>query len=116
MAENIVPVRESDVNISNRGTSKSLSRIVCSCLSQMGDNTLVLQMLEKIILDQMGERRKARYIDETETAKGVQHSREIDEITPNSEMDSFAFSSFNSSNFHHSQATDGTNLNNAQTS
>ncbi|CAN6687257.1 unnamed protein product [Malus baccata var. baccata] len=51
--ENIVPVRESDVNISNRGTFKSLSRIVCSFLSQMGDNTLVLQMLEKIILDQM---------------------------------------------------------------
>ncbi|XP_050115360.1 uncharacterized protein LOC126593357 isoform X3 [Malus sylvestris] len=53
--ENIVPVRESDVNISNRGTFKSLSRIVCSCLSQMGDNTLVLQMLEKIILDQMSQ-------------------------------------------------------------
>ncbi|XP_009374090.2 uncharacterized protein LOC103963034 isoform X3 [Pyrus x bretschneideri] len=51
--ENIVPDRENDVNISNRGTFKSLSRIVCSCLSQMGDNTLVLQMLEKIILDQM---------------------------------------------------------------
>ncbi|KAM2053123.1 hypothetical protein ACFX1T_002805 [Malus domestica] len=53
--ENIVPGRESDVNISNRGTFKSLSRIVCSCLSQMGDNTLVLQMLEKIILDQMSQ-------------------------------------------------------------
>ncbi|XP_068315028.1 uncharacterized protein [Pyrus communis] len=53
--ENIVPVRESDVNISNRGTFKSLSRIVCSCLSQMGDNTLVLQMLKKIILDQMSQ-------------------------------------------------------------
>ncbi|KAB2605021.1 hypothetical protein D8674_037890 [Pyrus ussuriensis x Pyrus communis] len=51
--ENIVPDRENDVNISNQGTFKSLSRIVCSCLSQMGDNTLVLQMLEKIILDQM---------------------------------------------------------------
>ncbi|CAN6716867.1 unnamed protein product [Malus baccata var. baccata] len=64
----------------------------------------------------VGERRKARYIEETETAEGVQHSHETDEITPNSEIDSFAFSSFNSSNFHHSQATDGTNLNNAQTS
>ena len=38
--------------------------------------------------------------------EGVQHSRETDEITPNSEMDGFASSSFNPSNYQHSQATD----------
>ncbi|KAL3536032.1 hypothetical protein ACH5RR_004493 [Cinchona calisaya] len=39
--------------ISNRATFRSIARVVCSCLSQIGDNNLVLQMLEKIILDQM---------------------------------------------------------------
>ncbi|XP_048423923.1 uncharacterized protein LOC125468234 [Pyrus x bretschneideri] len=66
--------------------------------------------------DVKGEKRKARYIEETESAEGVQHSRKTDEITPNSKMDSFASSSFNPSKFQHSLATDGTNLNSAPTS
>ncbi|XP_022888460.1 uncharacterized protein LOC111403998 isoform X1 [Olea europaea var. sylvestris] len=36
---------------SNRGTYKSVTSIVCSCLSQIGDAHLVFQMLEKIIVD-----------------------------------------------------------------
>ncbi|XP_008241050.1 PREDICTED: uncharacterized protein LOC103339529 isoform X2 [Prunus mume] len=59
--EEIYPVIESDVNISkesdviilNRKALKSLTRIVQSCLSEMGDNSLVFLMLEKVILEQM---------------------------------------------------------------
>ena len=52
-AEYIYPAVENDVKISNRGTFKSLTNTVCSCLSQMGDDSLVFQILEKIILDQL---------------------------------------------------------------
>ncbi|KAK3227006.1 hypothetical protein Dsin_006868 [Dipteronia sinensis] len=51
--ENIYPAVENDVKISNRGTFKSLTNAVCSCLSQMGDDSLVFQILEKVILDQL---------------------------------------------------------------
>ncbi|XP_007027964.2 PREDICTED: uncharacterized protein LOC18598398 [Theobroma cacao] len=49
--ENICPVKESDVQISNCGTFKSLTCMVCSCLSQMGDSSVVFRILEKAILD-----------------------------------------------------------------
>ncbi|KAI9153867.1 hypothetical protein LWI28_017694 [Acer negundo] len=52
-AENIYPAIENDVKISNCGTFKSLTNAVCSCLSQMGDDSLVFQILEKVILDQL---------------------------------------------------------------
>ncbi|XP_050380757.1 uncharacterized protein LOC126797993 isoform X2 [Argentina anserina] len=48
-----VNVVEKEVNISNKGTFKSITNIVCSCLSQMGDSSLVLTVLEKMVLDQM---------------------------------------------------------------
>ncbi|KAK0587618.1 hypothetical protein LWI29_025899 [Acer saccharum] len=51
--EYIYPAVENDVKISNRGTFKSLTNAVCSCLSQMGDDSLVFQILEKVILDQL---------------------------------------------------------------
>lgn len=38
---------------SNRGTFKAVVRAVCSWLSQIGDDVLVLQMLEKIVLDEI---------------------------------------------------------------
>ncbi|KAI4300557.1 hypothetical protein L6164_033924 [Bauhinia variegata] len=38
---------------SNRGTFKSITIVVCSYLAQMGDNSLVLQIIEKAILDQI---------------------------------------------------------------
>ncbi|KAM1093577.1 hypothetical protein ACFX13_008809 [Malus domestica] len=63
--------------------------------------------------DVKGDKIKVRYIKAT--AEGVQRSRETDEITPKSEIDSFASSSLNPSNFQHSQATDGTHLNSGQT-
>ncbi|XP_034224935.1 uncharacterized protein LOC117634806 isoform X2 [Prunus dulcis] len=47
--------KESDVIILNRKALKSLTRIVQSCLSEMGDNSLVFQMLEKVILEQMSQ-------------------------------------------------------------
>ncbi|XVF07541.1 hypothetical protein REPUB_Repub06bG0147900 [Reevesia pubescens] len=49
--ENIYTVRESDVKDSNRGTLKSLTSMVCSCLSQMGDSFVVFQILEKVMPD-----------------------------------------------------------------
>ncbi|XP_022766966.1 uncharacterized protein LOC111311659 isoform X2 [Durio zibethinus] len=49
--ENIYPVIESDVKVSNCGTLKSITSIVCSCLSQMGDSSVVFQIIEKAILD-----------------------------------------------------------------
>ncbi|TQE07992.1 hypothetical protein C1H46_006400 [Malus baccata] len=63
--------------------------------------------------DVKGDKIQVRYIKET--AEGVQRSRETDEITPKSEIDSFASSSLNPSNFQHSQATDGTHLSSGQT-
>ncbi|PRQ44133.1 putative pre-rRNA-processing protein IPI1/Testis-expressed sequence 10 protein [Rosa chinensis] len=53
LPENVNAVMERDVNISNRGTFKSITGIVCSCLSQMGDSSLVFKILEKMVLDQM---------------------------------------------------------------
>lgn len=53
--ENINTVIERDVNISNRGSFKSVTSIVCSCLSQMGDSSLVFIILEKMVLDQMSQ-------------------------------------------------------------
>lgn len=41
------------MNISNQGTFKSITSIVCSCLSQMGDSSLVFKLLEKMVLDQL---------------------------------------------------------------
>lgn len=38
---------------SNWKTFRHVTRIVCSCLSQIGDYRLVLKMLEKIIVDQI---------------------------------------------------------------
>ncbi|XP_059668653.1 uncharacterized protein LOC132313744 [Cornus florida] len=52
LPERICPIMEKD-EISNRGTFKSITSVVCSCLSQMGDDYLVLQILEKVILDQI---------------------------------------------------------------
>ncbi|XWS59392.1 hypothetical protein CRYUN_Cryun08bG0117800 [Craigia yunnanensis] len=49
--ENIYPVRESDLKVSNHGTFKSLTSMVCSCLSQMGDSSVVFQILQKATLD-----------------------------------------------------------------
>ncbi|XVE75869.1 hypothetical protein DITRI_Ditri12bG0126200 [Diplodiscus trichospermus] len=51
LPDNICPVRESDGKVSNRGTLKSLTSMVCSCLSQMGESSVVLRMLEKSLLD-----------------------------------------------------------------
>ncbi|XP_061963933.1 uncharacterized protein LOC133688459 [Populus nigra] len=51
--ENIFPAIENNMETSNRGTFKSLTNIVCSCLSQMGDNSIVFAMPEKVILEQM---------------------------------------------------------------
>ena len=52
-AENIFPATESNMKTSNRGTFKSLTNVVCSCLSQMGDNSIVFVILEKVILEQI---------------------------------------------------------------
>lgn len=52
-AEIMHPAVESDVKISNCGTFKLLTNAVCSCLSQMGDNSLVFRILEKAILNQL---------------------------------------------------------------
>nr|XP_010315603.1 testis-expressed protein 10 homolog isoform X1 [Solanum lycopersicum]XP_010315605.1 testis-expressed protein 10 homolog isoform X1 [Solanum lycopersicum]XP_025885138.1 testis-expressed protein 10 homolog isoform X1 [Solanum lycopersicum] len=41
---------------SNRGTFKAVVRAVCSWLSQIGDDVLVLQMLEKIVLDEISQK------------------------------------------------------------
>ncbi|XVF76107.1 hypothetical protein PTKIN_Ptkin13bG0239200 [Pterospermum kingtungense] len=49
--ENIYPVTEIDGKVSNRETLKSLTSLVCSYLSQMGDSSIVLQILENGILD-----------------------------------------------------------------
>lgn len=38
---------------SNWKTFKNVTRMICSSLSQIGDDNLVLQMLEKIIVDQI---------------------------------------------------------------
>ncbi|XP_004303376.1 PREDICTED: uncharacterized protein LOC101296122 isoform X1 [Fragaria vesca subsp. vesca] len=55
LPENVNVVKEKDVNISNQGTFKSITSIVCSCLSQMGDSSLVFKLLEKMVLDQLSQ-------------------------------------------------------------
>ncbi|XP_020535669.1 testis-expressed protein 10 isoform X2 [Jatropha curcas] len=50
--ENTSPAMNEDTRISNRRTFKLLTSVVCSCLSQMGDKTLVFFILEKVILEQ----------------------------------------------------------------
>uniref|UniRef100_A0A251K4A3 Uncharacterized protein n=1 Tax=Manihot esculenta TaxID=3983 RepID=A0A251K4A3_MANES len=47
------PDIEEDMKISNHQTFKSLIRVVSSCLAQMGDNVLLLAILEKVILEQI---------------------------------------------------------------
>lgn len=51
-AEKIDPTEKHERK-SNRGTFKSVVRAVCSWLTQIGDDVLVLQMLEKIVLDEI---------------------------------------------------------------
>ncbi|KAL7198113.1 hypothetical protein ACSBR2_020602 [Camellia fascicularis] len=51
-AERSCPMLEND-EISNCGIFKSITRVICSCLSQMGDYCLVFQILEKVVLDQI---------------------------------------------------------------
>ncbi|XP_052198998.1 uncharacterized protein LOC127806055 isoform X2 [Diospyros lotus] len=46
------PVLGND-EISNRGTFKSITSLVCSCMLQMGDDYLVLRILEKVVLSQI---------------------------------------------------------------
>ncbi|XP_058205322.1 uncharacterized protein LOC131319180 isoform X2 [Rhododendron vialii] len=46
------PTLESD-GISNRGSFRSVTTVVCSCLLQMGDDFLVFQMLETVVVDQI---------------------------------------------------------------
>ncbi|VVB13439.1 unnamed protein product [Arabis nemorensis] len=36
-----------------RGTFKALTKLVCKCLSEMGDGSIVLQILEKVLLEQI---------------------------------------------------------------
>ena len=47
------PILERDKKIRNRGTFKLLTSVVCSKLSQIGDNSLVFQILEKVTLEQI---------------------------------------------------------------
>ncbi|XP_020253148.1 uncharacterized protein LOC109830320 isoform X2 [Asparagus officinalis] len=49
-------ITESYGKVSNRRTLKSLSGIVCSCLSQMGDSSLVLKLLCKNIFIEMSKK------------------------------------------------------------
>jgi hypothetical protein len=35
------------------GTFKEVTKLVCSCLSEMGDSSLVLQIVEKVLLEQI---------------------------------------------------------------
>lgn len=52
-AEEIYTVMEGDKKMSNRGIFKSVTSVVSSCLLQMGEDSLVFQILEEVILDQM---------------------------------------------------------------
>ncbi|GAV57315.1 Ipi1_N domain-containing protein [Cephalotus follicularis] len=47
------PAAESDEKISNPGTFKSLTSVVCSSLSQMGDDSLVFQIVEKVLIEKI---------------------------------------------------------------
>ncbi|XP_077219440.1 uncharacterized protein LOC143853523 isoform X2 [Tasmannia lanceolata] len=44
---------DNENRISNRGTFKAITDAICSCLSQMGDDALVLKLLLKTILNEM---------------------------------------------------------------
>ena len=48
--EEIYQVVEGD-KMSNRGIFKSVTSVVSSCLLQMGEDSLVFQILEELILD-----------------------------------------------------------------
>ncbi|XP_057491227.1 uncharacterized protein LOC130776972 isoform X3 [Actinidia eriantha] len=52
MLEKSCPMLEND-EISNHGTFMSVTSAICSCLLQMGDDYLVFQILEKVVLDQL---------------------------------------------------------------
>ncbi|KAJ0986774.1 hypothetical protein J5N97_005130 [Dioscorea zingiberensis] len=44
---------ENDTKVSNWGVFKSLNSAICSCLSQLGDNSMVLKLLYKTISSEM---------------------------------------------------------------
>lgn len=44
---------KNDGIISNRVTFKAITNAVCSCLSQMGDDALVLKILQKTVFNEM---------------------------------------------------------------
>lgn len=50
---NTLSVKEHEPKISNCGTLKLLTSVVCSCLMHIGDESTVLQMIEKVIIDQI---------------------------------------------------------------
>ncbi|KAH7843540.1 hypothetical protein Vadar_017908 [Vaccinium darrowii] len=52
ISEKGCPILEND-ETSNRGTLRSVTTVVCSCLLQMRDDFLVFQMLETVIVDQI---------------------------------------------------------------
>ncbi|GAB4849228.1 hypothetical protein Ancab_004039 [Ancistrocladus abbreviatus] len=49
--EKAYPEKENEARISRQATLKSVTSCVCSFLCQMGDKALVLQMLEKVVVD-----------------------------------------------------------------
>ncbi|XP_056161020.1 uncharacterized protein LOC115685680 isoform X2 [Syzygium oleosum] len=51
--DNTLSVKEHEPKISNCGTLKLLTSVVCSCLMHIGDESTVLQMIEKVIIDQI---------------------------------------------------------------
>ncbi|KAB1219903.1 Testis-expressed sequence 10 protein [Morella rubra] len=51
--ETIDPVSENDTKITNRGTFKSVTSVVCANLLQIGNSSLVFQILEKVTLGQV---------------------------------------------------------------
>ncbi|XP_030525125.1 uncharacterized protein LOC115737229 isoform X2 [Rhodamnia argentea] len=51
--DNALPVKEHELKISNCGTFRLLTSVVCSCLLHIGDESMVLQMIEKVIIDQI---------------------------------------------------------------
>ncbi|KAB1205900.1 Testis-expressed sequence 10 protein [Morella rubra] len=51
--ETIDPVSENDTKITNRGTFKSVTSVVCANLLQIGDSSLVFEILEKITFGQV---------------------------------------------------------------
>eukprot|EP00257_Ricinus_communis_P023061 XP_015582954.1 uncharacterized protein LOC8275754 [Ricinus communis] len=53
MPENLSPSVEEGVKTSSCRTFKTLGRVLCSCLSEMGDNSLVFLILERIIIEQI---------------------------------------------------------------